>query len=281
MTRSKWLAVCGVALVVWFAGLVTARSAPPAYEVYAVRFAHVPYPESSLVAGGDRATLVDIAFTVWVARGPDRIALIDAGFYRDKFTRAWKPQDYVRPPEALKLALGIEPDQVTEVVVTHVHWDHVDGVDLFPRARVFIQREEYEHYVGPNGQALDRAIDPEDAQMLAGLHAAGRVVLVDGDAREILPGITVYTGGKHTFASQYAGVETRAGVVVIASDNAYLYKNLEARLPIAQTLDARANVSALARMLAIASAPRFVVPGHDPAVFERFPTPKRGVAKIE
>ena len=117
--------------------------------------------------------------------------------------------------------------------------------------------------------------------MLASLKAAGRVRLVDGDAREILPGLTVYTGGKHTFASQYAGVQTRSGTVVLASDNAYLYENLERHLAIAQTLDAEANLSALTRMLKLAAAPRFVIPGHDPAVFDRFPKPGNGVARID
>ena len=80
--------------------------------------------------------------------------------------------------------------------------------------------------------------------MLAGLKAAGRIELVDGDDREILPGIRVYTGGKHTFASQFSGMTTPAGTVVLASDNAYLYKNLEKRLAIAQTLDAASNLAA-------------------------------------
>ena len=70
------------------------------------------------------------------------------------------------------------------------------------------------------------------------LRRANRIKLVDGDDREILPGVRVYTGGRHTFASQYVGVRTRAGTVVLASDNAYLYENLEGKLAIAQTLDA-------------------------------------------
>ncbi len=97
--------------------------------------------------------------------------------------------------------------------------------------------------------------------MLFDLNAAGRVTLVDGDDREILPGIRVYTGGKHTFASQYVGVQTRAGTVVLASDNAYLYENLVERIPIAQTLDAASNLAAQARMLRLAASPNLVVPG--------------------
>jgi glyoxylase-like metal-dependent hydrolase (beta-lactamase superfamily II) len=106
------------------------------------------------------------------------------------------------------------------------------------------------------------------------------VRLVDGDAREIIPGITVYVGGKHTFQSQYAAVRTAEGTVVIASDNAYLYENFDKRVPIAQTLDAASNLRAQDRMRTLASSPRLLVPGHDPAVFERFPLVQAGVARI-
>jgi glyoxylase-like metal-dependent hydrolase (beta-lactamase superfamily II) len=109
---------------------------------------------------------------------------------------------------------------------------------------------------------------------------AGRVNLVDGDAREIIPGITVYIGGKHTFQSQYAGVNTTSGIVVLASDNMYLYENLEKHVPISQTLDAASNLAAQERMTRIAASPRLIVPGHDPAVFVRFPLPGNGVARI-
>jgi glyoxylase-like metal-dependent hydrolase (beta-lactamase superfamily II) len=156
----------------------------------------------------------------------------------------------------------------------------MDGVDLFPRARIWVQRAEYEYYVGADGKPLHPGIDAEDAALLASLRGAGRVELVDGDGREILPGITVYTGGRHTWASQFVGVRTPVGTTVIASDNAYLYENLERRRPIAQTFDSVSNLAAQARMLSLASAPRLVVPGHDPAVFERFPTPGGGVARI-
>ena len=121
--------------------------------------------------------------------------------------------------------------------------------------------------------------------MLARLRVAGRVELVEGDGREIIPGITLYTGGRHTWASQYAAVRTRAGTAVIASDNLYLYENLERRAPIAQTFDAQANLAAQDRMRRLASDPRLIVPGHDPAIFQRFATGPGGgggtAARIE
>jgi hypothetical protein len=91
------------------------------------------------------------------------------------------------------------------------------------------------------------------------------VSLVPGDAQEIFPGITCYTGGKHTFQSQYVGVNTKAGMVILASDNMYLYENLEKHVPIAQTLDAVSNLHAQDRkpqalQLAIESSPFGLAP---------------------
>lgn len=258
------------------------RTAPPATEVYALRYGTLSrFPVSALIADADTARRLDIALMIWAIRRPDgHTVLVDAGFYRDRFMQRWKPADYVRPDSAVR-AIGLRPEEITDIIVSHVHWDHMDGVDLFPNATIWIQRAEYEHHVGEAGQVRDRAVDSLDAAMLASLRRAGRVRLLERDSAEVLPGIRVYTGGRHTWASQYAGVETAQGTVILASDNVYLYENLEHGVPIAQTLDRASNLAAQARMRRLAGSPRLIVPGHDPAVFARFPSPARGVARIE
>src|SRR5262245_46099448 len=184
----------------------------PTWKVYAVHYATIPhFPVHELFAGADTTRTLDIAMMFWLLQGPDRRrVLVDAGFYRQKFLDEWKPAGYRRPSDALQV-FGLPADSITDVIVSHVHWDHLDGPDLFPNARIWIQREEYTHYVGDDGAPLAAGIDTVDAAMLVDLRHAGRVQLVDGDAREIMPGITAYTGGKHTFASQYVGVHTAKG----------------------------------------------------------------------
>jgi glyoxylase-like metal-dependent hydrolase (beta-lactamase superfamily II) len=278
----RTLAVAGILIGCGACSRAASLPVTPRYEVYAVRYGTVErFPVAALVAGADTSRRADIAMMVWLARLPGgRNVLVDAGFYRDKFVRRWRPTQYERPSAALG-RLGLRPEDVSDIVISHVHWDHLDGVDLFPRARVWIQRAEYEYYVDSAGRPRSATIDSADATMLAGLARTGRVELVGGDSVQILPGITVYTGGKHTYASQYVTVRTFSGVVVLASDNAYLYENLERRRPISQTLDSLSNLRAQDRMHRLASTPALIVPGHDPAVFLRFPRPGAGVARIE
>lgn len=270
----------GVTTALAAASLAMSRAAP-SYEVYAIRYATIPnFRVSSLIQGADTSRRLDIAMMVWLLKGADgRNVLVDAGFHRADFVTRWRPTNFVPPSEAVGRA-GVKVDDVTDVIISHVHWDHLDGIDLFPKARVWIQREEFQHHLDSAGTVRDRAIDAGDAKILADIARQGRLMLVDGDAKEIIPGITVYTGGKHTFASQFASVKSGGSTIVIASDNLYLYENLARRVPIAQTLDTASNVNAQGRMLSLASEPRLIVPGHDPEVFARFANPGNGVAWI-
>ena len=257
------------------------RQQAPTYELYAIRYGTLAnFPVRGMVAGADTSRRIDAALTIWLARGNGRLVLVDAGFYRDKHMQRWKPVDYITPAEAVK-KVGVVPEEITDIIISHVHWDHADGADLFPNARVWIQKDEYQHHVGPAGEARDRAIDDDVARMFLSLSRKGKVEQVNGDSTVIIPGITVFTGGKHTFGSQYVTIRTAAGTAVVASDNLYLYENLDGRRPIAQTLDSLSNLRAQDRMKRLASAARLIVPGHDPAVFTRFATPGKGVARIQ
>lgn len=274
------------ALLALIAILVTTacgQSDKPTYEIYAIRYAELPdFPVAGLVKGADPARKMDIAMAVWLVKGNGRNILVDSGFYRDQFFKQWKVKDFIKPSEAVAQA-GVKPEEITDVIITHMHWDHADGMDLFPKARIWIQKEEYTYYTGEAWQQKNThgGIDRDDVLTIVKLNMEGRVSLVNGDAQEIIPGIICYTGGKHTWQSQYVSVNSKAGNVVLASDNMYLYENLEKHVPIAATLDADSNLHAQNRMKQIAANPKFIIPGHDPAMFERFPKVAERVVRIE
>src|SRR5215469_1044280 len=115
----------------------------PQYEVYAIRYATIPdFPVAGLIKGADPARKLDIAMVVWLVKGNGRNILVDSGFYREQFFKQWTVKDFVRPSEALA-QLHLKPEDITDVVITHMHWDHADGMDLFPKARIWLQKDEY------------------------------------------------------------------------------------------------------------------------------------------
>jgi len=277
-------ATASIALVVALVVVAPLRGDVDKYEIYAVRFATIAnFRVASLVAGADPTRRMDIAMMIWVLKGIDgRVAIVDSGFHREQYFRQFAVKDYLRPSEAIA-PLGLKPESVTDLIVSHMHWDHAGGIDLFPSARVWIQKDEYDYYTGEAWQSPNAhgGIDPADVHEIVSRNIAGKVSFVRGDDETTISGLSFNTGGRHTWASQYVGVQTRTSSVVIASDNMYLYENLDAHKPIAQTLDAVSNLRAQDRMRSLASDPRLVIPGHDPAVFDRFPHVSERIVRIE
>ena len=277
--KRSWLAL----ILLCAAALLSQAQDKPKYEIYALRYATIPdFPVSGLVAGADKTRKLDIAMLIWLVRGNGKNILVDAGFYRAQFFKDWTVKDFTKPSETLQ-RVGLKPEDITDVIISHLHWDHADGADLFPNAKIWIQKDELQYYAGEAWQSrrTHGGIDADDVLALVKLNTQGRVGLVNGDAQEILPGITCYTGGKHTYASQFVGVNTAGGTAVLASDNMYLYENLEKHVPIAATLDADSNLRAQDRMKQLAANPKLIIPGHDPAEMKNFPEVAPGVVRIQ
>jgi glyoxylase-like metal-dependent hydrolase (beta-lactamase superfamily II) len=259
-------------------------AATPDYSIQAIRYASAPDNVADLVMGAPKEKIT-IAMVVWLIRGGGRNILFDSGYHRDTFLKYFPSTGYIRPDEAVKLA-GVQPDEITDVVISHAHWDHLGGIDLFPKATVWIQEEEYRYYTGPAWQpgGDHGGIDPADIQELVKLNTEGRVRFVDGDNVEIFPGIRAYTGGHHTYASQYLRVDGNPPFV-LASDNCYLYRNLAEHRASAtfSKADEAANIQNQARMIQLAGgSPDRVIPGHDAAQFDKYPTSADGrIAKIK
>jgi glyoxylase-like metal-dependent hydrolase (beta-lactamase superfamily II) len=254
----------------------------PEYSIEAIRYASSPGdPVADFVIGAPKDEKVDTVFVLWLIRGGGRNILFDSGFHRQRWFKDFNITDYLRPDQAVRLA-GVNPAEVTDVVISHAHWDHLGGIDLFPKAQVWIQKDEFRYYTAEAWQpgGSHGGIDPDDVQQLVRLNTAGRMHLVDGDNIEIFPGIRAYTGARHTFASQYLRIDGHPPFV-LASDSVYLYRNLAEHKPSGtfSEADYPANLKNQQRMIQLAGSPDRVVPGHDALQFQKFLTKGR-VAKI-
>ena len=198
-----------ILLAVLIAAFFGGASAPaPNYSIEAIRYASAEDEVAGLVMGAPKGEKINIAMVVWLIRGGGHNILFDSGYHRDTFLKYFPSTEYTRPDEAVKLA-GLQPEEITDIVISHSHWDHLGGIDLFPKANVWIQKEEYRYYTGDAWQPGGNhgGIDPEDVQQLVRINTEGRLHLVDGDNIEIFPGIRAYTGGhgtptpRNTFAS--------------------------------------------------------------------------------
>ncbi|MFT8242578.1 N-acyl homoserine lactonase family protein [Roseomonas sp. BN140053] len=247
------------------------------WEVYAIRYADDPGRTSARcfldAFGGDAP--MPTAYHAFLLRGPAGVVMVDTGADAAVLQRLNKP---VRGsiPTALA-ALGVAPEEVTEVVQTHLHWDHAGGTALFPRARFHLQAREMAYVTGP---AMRHAVlragyeTTEIAAMLPLLHD-GRLVLHDGDWTGP-GGLSAFHLGGHTDGLQALALPTRRGRLCLAGDAVALHANLRRRVPFPALFHVGDALDAFDRVLAEAGGPEAVIPGHDVAVVDAHPPARHG-----
>lgn len=257
------------------------------YTVYAIRFAESGYPFviGDWAEGGPKDVPLKIDFSIWLIKGNGKNILVDAGFLEDiDDAKDFKLKTYKRPDSAV-LNAGVRPADVTDIILSHPHWDHIDGLNLFPNAHIWIQQEDFNFFVGTAWQKGESngGFAKRDVTLLTNLNLAGKVTLVNGDDQEILPGIRVYTGSKHTFNSQYVLVTTKDNKVLLASDNVWTYYSVEHMVPASAggTLDPVGFVNAMKRMKTMVADQKYIIPGHDGDVYHRFRKISDGVVEIK
>lgn len=187
--------------------------------------------------------------SVWLLRGSSRVIMVETG-----------PPSYVPLITSALGRLGLETADVTDVLITHAHWDHLGNVSLFPQARRWIGRAEYEWALA---QAPD---EPFVSQPLLGAlsQPEGLLQLVNGDG-ELFPGIRAHDVSGHTPGHLAFAVETPTGPMLFAGDAAKNVHELES-ISIDSALDKALGARSVSWIREFAlSTGAVVVPGHDVA----------------
>jgi glyoxylase-like metal-dependent hydrolase (beta-lactamase superfamily II) len=256
------------------------------HEVYAIRYSHHGGRNASLnfIGGDPHQSSDDLDFYIWAITGKHGTFVVDTGF--DEIMAKKRGREIQKPiAEGLKSA-GIAPESVNDVIITHLHYDHSGNYDVFPNARYHLQDCEMNFATGRCmcDPKLRTAFEAEDVTALVRKVFADRVTFHDGES-QIAPGITVHHIGGHSKGLQAVRVKTARGDVVLASDAVHLYAHLDENKVFPITYNADDAVAGYGKLKKLATSPKHVIPGHDPKVLQRYPSPndalKGWVARLD
>lgn len=170
-------------------------------------------------------------FTMTLLQGEGRNILVDTGIniahpHKKEIAAAAFIENCHAPGEVLG-TVGVSPEQIDAVFLTHLHFDHAGGIDVFPNAVFYVQKKELEGWQEclrhPRFKGLAMAVDPFDLECLEKAAGQGRLQLIDGDREEIFPGIGVLGFQmEHSFASQ---------AVTVASEQLFIISGDIGRYP--------------------------------------------------
>ena len=179
-----------------------------------------PEEVKALVAR-DRATLpLEASINTFLIHTGERLILVDAGA-----GRLFGPGSGGRLVANLR-ASGYEPEQVDAILLTHIHGDHsygltVDGVPIFPRAEIHVNRLDLDFWLSPTeaakAPAEKKPYFEQAHQALDPYIKAGRIKPFDG-AVELFPGITTRPAPGHTPGHTHYVVASRGEKLVLIGD---------------------------------------------------------------
>jgi glyoxylase-like metal-dependent hydrolase (beta-lactamase superfamily II) len=239
------------------------------HEVYAVKYAsHGRKRSENYVFGDPHDEMTSIYYYVWVIKGPHGVFVVD----KERARQVSHPVG-----EGLK-ALGVEPNDARNVIVTHMHWDHAGNYDLFPNARYHLQDTEMAYATGRCmcHQMLRIPFSEADVHAMVSKVYAYRCEFHDG-AEELAPGINVHKIGGHSKGLQCVRVKTKRGIVVVASDCIHLYSHIDEGRVFPITYSIGDTLEGYKTIEKLATSRQHIVPGHDPEVLKIYPAAKPGL----
>ena len=252
------------------------------YQVFALKYCDEgKAPAKGLIIGASQNDSIDTAYFYWLLKDPNgRNILVDAGFIDSTHTA----KKFIRPDSILQ-QLNLSPQEISDIIITHPHNDHIGGIKLFPNARIWMNQDDYEYFIGPAWETGgdSTGFNRQDVFNIKTINSQGRLKLVKGDNFEIMPGIKAFTGSKHTFENMYLLVNSNSekNKILLASDAIWFYINLEKELPVSLSFDSTTYVKAIRRMKTLVSNPNLIIPGHDNDLFSKFPKVNDRIIRIE
>ncbi|MBW2145474.1 MAG: N-acyl homoserine lactonase family protein [Deltaproteobacteria bacterium] len=260
------------------------ETAAPDYKLYALKYAG-PFTSSvaMVIFLKDWDKKIKRNYYIWAVQGGGNTVVFDCGVRPDfAAERAWLRASYVSPDKVLK-RIGINAAEVEHLVISHIHFDHNGGLELFPKAKVYVQRKEFDFWVYDPVAKRPPCAHVSDAaaiRQLGDLKGSERLVLVDGD-REILPGIELLLTPGHTIALQSMAVKTAKGLAILTSDCAHVHKSYEIDTPSCLITDMPGWLRSYTKLREKVNGNiKMLFPGHDKKMLDDYPVVAEDVTQL-
>ena len=252
----------------------------PNYEIYAIKYARRDALRPVHFVGGDpHNTPMPMDYFVWLLRGDGREIVIDTGF--TKAMAEQRKREFIRTPAEGLALVGCKAAEVKNVVITHLHYDHVGTFQDFPAAQFHLQDTEMAYATGRHmrHKQFNHGYEVEEVVGMVRLVYKDRVTFYQGDA-DFAPGVSLHHIGGHTAGLQCVRVHTARGWVVVASDTSHYYEHFEQGRVCATTFHLGDTLDGYARLHQLADTSKHIVPGHDPLVMQRYPAASKALEGI-
>ena len=250
---------------------------PPNYEVYALLYGDQGpdlVPATNFMLSADATQMVrQLAYYVWVIKGAGKTIMVDTGFAPALEERLGS-RLFFSGPDGLR-RLGHDPASISDVIVTHAHYDHTGNLDDFPQATFHIDAEMMPIVEGtdPCHPFLRQGYGKRDCATIVRFKAEGR--LIEHDRVSVpWPGIELIHIGGHCRGQMAIKVQTARGPIVLASDAAHLYQEWEEEKPFDVFYDMADMLEGYKTLRRLSGGSRTeMIPGHDYAVMDLFQAP--------
>ena len=252
----------------------------PTYEVFAVRYADRDGWRRNAFQGGDAHDgPLPMDYFVWLVRNKERTFVLDIGFTAEMAAK--RKRNFLRTPKEGLALLGVKTEEVEDVIISHLHYDHVGTYPDFPNAKFHLQDDEMRYATGRYMRygRFKHGYEVDDVVGMVRLVYKDRVNFYDGVA-DLAPGISIHRIGGHTMGLQCMRVHTERGWVVLASDCSHYYENFETNRFYGSVFNVGEQADGFEEMRRLADSSKHIVPGHDPLVMKRYPAVSKELAGI-
>ncbi|MFL5746495.1 MAG: MBL fold metallo-hydrolase [Niastella sp.] len=251
-------------------------------EVYALKYSAIMH-DSTITA--HEKDSVNIDFMIWLIKGNGKYILMDAGYlYSVESAKSFDVIDDLRPDSTLQ-KLALKPEEVTDIILSYQHLDHINSIDMFPNAQVWVQKDDYTYFTTAAWQkgGVNSEFNRKEVKKLIEVHEKGRVTLFEGYNKEIIQGLKIFPGSRNPSLPQYALIKTSLGNMALASDNIWIYYNSDfvTPAPSFRTFDANGYIKAMQKMQTLVNDEKLIVPGYEGSAFTKFPIITEGVIRVK